>query len=78
MSDSASEVAAGDSVVDANGQEIGTVVGVEDGTPIVEPGDQLTDSATRALGWHGDQPHRLYDAHVDAVADAAIHLKSNL
>lgn len=66
-------------VVDANGQQIATVVQVEDGVPYVEPRDQVDTTARRALGWRrGSPPHRLTLTHVASVDEDVIHLKANL
>lgn len=79
MTGTVSETQVESTVVDANGQEIATVVRVEDGVPYVEPATGVDPTTRRALGWdRNDPPHRLMLAHVAAVTDETIRLRGNL
>lgn len=67
------------SVIDANGDHLGTVSNVEDGVAIVEPSDDVSPSAAVALGWGNDADrHRLPNTSIESVTESGIHLRSNL
>ena len=79
MTGSISQTQVDAAVVDANGQQIATVVRVEDGVPYVQPAETVDPTARRALGWdRDDPPHRLMLAHVESVTSDEIRLESNL
>lgn len=69
----------GKPVIDANGERIGTVRRVDDGTALVEPGAEINPTVTRALGWF-DEPDvvPLREQSINTITDSVIHLRSNL
>jgi hypothetical protein len=69
----------GKPVIDANGDRLGTVERVVDGTAFVEPNDDVSTFATLVLGWDDtDGSYPLEDLRIDTVSDDWIRLKSNL
>jgi len=66
----------GKRVVNANGDTIGLVSGVETGSAYVDPDPGLTDKIRTRLGWDdvGENDYVLDPSHVDAVTDDAIRL----
>jgi hypothetical protein len=69
----------GKRVIDANGDRLGTVERVEDGTPLVDPDEDVSTMTAVVLGWKGDEePYPLGSLHIESVSEEAIHLKSNL
>lgn len=82
MTDQVTEADENKPIVDANGDRLGRVVGVEDGRALVEPADDASSIAVIVLGWAGDtgddDTYPLMNSHVDTIGDEAIHLKSNL
>lgn len=69
----------GKDVIDANGDQIGTVETVNDGTALVSPEPEVGDIVTRALGWidaRGLYPLR--EPSIETITDSTIRLRSNL
>lgn len=69
----------GKDVIDANGDRIGTVSAVDDGTALVDPVSEINTTVRRALGW-SDEPdvYPLREQSIDAITESTIHLRSNL
>jgi hypothetical protein len=66
-------------VLDANGDRLGTVDRVEDGTAFVEPSGDVPPLVGTVLGWTGDdETFPLSNLRVDTVTDEEVHLRSNL
>ena len=82
MDDHVTGTDVGKPIIDANGDRLGCVARVEDGTAIVELTDDAPSLAVLVLGWSdrgcGDDTYPLVDAHIDAITDEGIHLESNL
>lgn len=69
----------GKAVIDANGEWIGTVRAVEDGTALVDPAGELDSIVTRALGWAGGPDvYPLHDPTIETITESSIRLRSNL
>lgn len=72
--------AEGKRVVDVDGEVIGVVSGVRNGTASVDPDPDISDEAMAKLGWdeleEGDYP--LDRSNVDGGIDDDIHLKRAL
>ena len=56
------------SVVSGNGEEIGTVTGVEDGTAYVDPADYIPGQLKTKLDW-GGRTKDSYPLRNDAIAE---------
>lgn len=69
----------GKEVIDANGDRIGTVEEVDDGTALVDPVPEVSPIVVRALGWV-DKPevYPLRNPSIDTITESTIHLRSNL
>lgn len=68
----------GKSVVDHDGNQLGTVSDVRDGKGHVETDDDssLTDKIKSALGWDdSDDSHELQNDHVDSIDDSEVRLR---
>lgn len=69
----------GKPVIDANGERIGTVRRVDDGTALVEPGAEINPTVTRALGWLDEADVvPLREQSINRITDSTIRLRSNL
>ena len=69
----------GKAVIDANGEWLGTVRTVEDGTALVDPAGQLDPTVTRALGWtNGPDVYPLHAPSIEIITESSIRLRSNL
>jgi hypothetical protein len=67
------------SIIDANGDRLGTVSKVEDGVALVDPAADVPPSVEVALGWMGDSgPYPLPSASIASVTETSIHLRSSL
>ena len=69
----------GKSVVDHQGNRIGSITDTRDGRGIVETDDDssLTDKLKSALGWgDSDDSHELRNDHVDSVNDDEVRLRN--
>lgn len=66
----------GKRVVNANGDTIGLVSGVDAGSAYVDPDPGLTDKIRSRLGWDDvdETDYALDPSHVDAVTDDEIRL----
>ncbi len=67
----------GKRVVNADGEEIGMITGVEHGTAHVDPDPGITDSVRSKLGW-GDADEDTYaldDDNVDSITDDEVRLQ---
>lgn len=80
MSEDVTDAETGKPVIDSNGERIGTVERVTDGTPLVDPAPGLRPIVIRALGWKDVQAdvYPIRSPTIDTVTPAAIHLRSNL
>jgi len=67
----------GKPVIDANGDYLGTVERVEDGTAFVDPHEDIPALAKRVLGWR-EGVCTLTNIRIDAITDERIHLRGNL
>ena len=68
----------GKTVVNAEGEAVGTIVDVDNNTAHVEPNPGLTDELAAELGW-GDadeETYQLDNDSVDAVTDDEIRLEN--
>lgn len=69
----------GKPVIDANGDRIGTVTDVTDGTVLVEPVSGVNSTVSRALGRIGEPGVLpLREQSIDSVTESQIRLRSNL
>ena len=69
----------GKAVIDSNGERIGTVESVNDGTAFVDPKSGLNATVTRAFGWNDDRDgYPLREQSIESITASAIHLRSNL
>jgi len=79
MSPEITSDAAGNRVIDSNGNEIGTVVDVDDeeGTAYVEPDRDIGGELKTRLGWGSDTASRypLRNDAISEVTDNAIQLR---
>ncbi|EMA46715.1 hypothetical protein [Halococcus saccharolyticus] len=69
----------GKSVVDHEGNRIGSVTDTENGKGIIETNDDssLTDKLKSALSWDdSDDSHELQNDHVDSVNDDEVRLRN--
>ena len=79
MPPSLSAADAGKTVVDSNGDHLGTVERVTDEGALVSPVDDLPAIVSVSLGWARDPPpHTLHPPSIDAVSADAVYLRSNL
>ena len=67
----------GKTVVNAGGENVGTVVDVDNNTAHVEPDPGLTDELAAELGWGeaDEETYRLDNDAVDTVTDGEIRLE---
>jgi len=68
----------GKPVVNTNGEKIGIVAAVEDGTAHVNPDPGITDTISSKLGWGSGDPDETYELQSDrvhTVTDDEIRLK---
>ena len=66
--------------VDSEGEQLGVVTAVEDGTAYIEPDPSLTEAVTQAFGW-GDADAddiEVPPAAVDTVTDEEIRVSRDL
>lgn len=69
----------GKRVIDANGDRIGTVERVRDGTALVVPRGEVNPTVTRALGWSDDpEVVPLRPQAIASISESAIRLRANL
>lgn len=68
---------AGTPVVNSDGEQIGVVTAVEDGTVYVEPNPGLTDSLRARLGWENvdTNDYPLAESEIRSVTDDEIRLE---
>ncbi len=79
MDTSLSAADAGKSVIDSNGDRLGTIERVTDAGAIVSPVEDVPATVSLALGWAFDTPpHTLHAPAIDVVAPEAVYLRSNL
>ncbi len=80
MSISITDDAVGKTVINAQGEKIGIVSEVRQGTAYVDPNPGVSDKIKAKLGWEdSDQTdYPLQEAAVESVTSDEIHLKSNL
>ena len=69
----------GKTVVNAGGENVGTVVDVDNSTATVEPDPGLTDELAAELGWGDadDETYQLDSNSVEAVTDDEIRLEDH-
>lgn len=70
----------GKTVVNANGEEVGIVSGIEHGTAHIEPDPGVTDTIRAKLGWEdtNEDTYPLQEQAVARVTDDEIRLESDL
>jgi hypothetical protein len=70
----------GKRVVNADGNQIGLVSSVDDGTAYIDPAPDLTDKIAATFGWTGsaDGEYPLEGAKVDTITDEEIRLQRGL
>ncbi|MHB9286507.1 PRC-barrel domain-containing protein [Halobacteriales archaeon Cl-PHB] len=79
MDTSLSAADAGKSVIDSNGDRLGTIERVTETGAMVSPADDVSQTVSMSLGWAFDTPpHTLRCPSIDAVAPEAVYLRSNL
>ena len=79
MTANVSEEDEGKPVIDANGDRVGTVDEVEDGTALVDPAAEVDPMLTRIFGWIDDRDVlRVSEQSIDTVTDSQVRLRSNL
>ncbi|MFP8951501.1 PRC-barrel domain containing protein [Natrialbaceae archaeon A-arb3/5] len=67
----------GKRIVNAEGEEVGMIESVEDGTAHVDPDPGMTDTIKSKLGW-GDvdeETYELDDTNVEAITDDEVRLE---
>ncbi|WP_299334180.1 PRC-barrel domain containing protein [Haloplanus sp.] len=69
----------GKPVVDSDGEQIGQVSRIQDGTAYVAPEEGLTDTIRSALGWDDgvQDDYALHAGRIDQVTDVEIRLNDN-
>lgn len=80
MSEEVSHTEIGKPVIDSNGERIGTVERVDEGTPLVDREPGLGQTVIQALGWKEVQAdvYPIRPPTIETVTSAAIYLRSNL
>jgi len=67
----------GKDVIDASGERIGEVSGLQGDTIVVDADPSLTDQIKSALGWgDADDIYRIDEGRIDRVTDNAVHLET--
>lgn len=67
----------GKKVVNADGDEVGIVKSVEDGTAYVDPDPNVADTFKSAIGWGdaGEDTYALKENNVEAITDREIQVR---
>lgn len=66
-------------VKDANGDRIGTVTEVDEGTMYVEPVPDVNATVRRVLGWNEESDgYPLRDQSIATISESVVRLRSNL
>lgn len=66
-------------VKDANGDHIGTVTEVDEGTMYVEPVPDVNATVRRVLGWNEESDgYPLRDQSIATISESVVRLRSNL
>jgi len=70
----------GKTVVNADGETIGTVVDVDNATAHVEPDPGVTDEIAADLGWGeaDEDTYELDNDSIESITDDEIHLEEHL
>lgn len=66
----------GKDVINSDGEKIGVVVDVRNGTPHVDPDPRLTDELKSKLGWGAadEETYQLDVDNVESITDDAVRL----
>ncbi|MFC6723150.1 hypothetical protein ACFQE1_01835 [Halobium palmae] len=67
-------------VVDASGNTLGLVTGIEDGTASVDPDPSLTETVKADMGWANTESdeYTVDESAVETKAEEKLHLRGNL
>ncbi|MFW5905576.1 MAG: PRC-barrel domain-containing protein [archaeon] len=75
-----SESDEGKTVIDADGEKIGTVSEVRGSTAHVDPDTGISDSIMSMLGWTGsdEDEYRIHSESIARITDDEVHLRRDL
>lgn len=79
MTDSIDDSVVGYRVLDADGERLGVVSGVQGDTAYVDPDPGITETIATSLGWDdvNEEDYPLPPDAIDRVTDDEIHLRRN-
>ena len=79
MTANVSEEDEGKTVIDANGERVGTVHAVDDGAALVDPVTEVDPMLPRILGWIDDPGvMRVSEQSIETITESQVRLRSNL